>query len=155
MCIPVVCPLWPGPSRPLSTERELSSQLTPAAAGSLTASESRHRGTGSPGNPGTATPHQPALDNCYQTGIITSEYAVCPALTSPSTPRDGRNPNTSKQKTKQQSPGLMRVFCRCFLAQRARLAPAPCVSLFARVCDITLLASLGHHLGHRKTIIGA
>ena len=30
-----------------------SSQLTPAA-GSLTASESRHRGTGSPGNPGTA-----------------------------------------------------------------------------------------------------
>ena len=101
LCIPVVCPLWPGPSRPLSTERELSSQLTPAA-GSLTASESRHRGTGSPGNPGTA--------RTSSTGQLLSDrnnnIGICGLSCShqPATPRDGRNPPRINKKQNNTKP---------------------------------------------------
>ena len=128
-CIPVVWPPWPGPSRPLSTERELGpSWEQGAAAGSLTASESRHQETPLPvpGNPGTApqprtsSTGQLLSDRNNNIGICRA-WLRCPALASLTpTPRDGRNPSRVNKKQNNKA-GLMRVFCRCFLPWPGRV----------------------------------
>ena len=126
MCVPA--PGWPRPlytcclpalvrARPSLTERELSWGQQPAPARSLTASaDTRETETPlpGPGNPDRGAEHT-ALDNCYQTGITTSNYvpSCCLQCPDPSSPvPDGRN--TSRVNRKQNNKAGLRLFIRGF-----------------------------------------